>query len=222
MSDYNFIPLEFSELAEVDMESRSEAFYNDIKRRRTVRDFSDRPVSKVVIENALKAAGTAPSGANKQPWHFAVISNADVKREIRLAAEEEERQFYSERAPQDWLDDLAPLGTDDQKPFLETAPYLISIFLQKFTYDDDGVKHKHYYTAESVGLASGFLIAALHDAGLVTLTHTPSPMKFLNKICGRPDHERPYMLLVVGYPEEGAQVPDISKKSLPEISTFIV
>lgn len=221
MPDYNFIPLDFSEMPEAEMESRSETFYHDIKRRRTVRDFSDRPVSKVVIENALKAAGTAPSGANKQPWHFAVISNADVKREIRLAAEEEERQFYSERAPQDWLDDLAPLGTDDQKPFLETAPYLIAIFLQKFTYDEQGVKHKHYYTAESVGLASGFLIAALHDAGLVTLTHTPSPMKFLNKICGRPDHERPYMLLVVGYPDDGAKVPDISKKSLSDISTFI-
>lgn len=221
MPDYNFIPLDFSEMPEAEMESRSETFYHDIKRRRTVRDFSGRPVSKVVIENALKAAGTAPSGANKQPWHFAVISNTDVKREIRLAAEEEERQFYSERAPQYWLDDLAPLGTDDQKPFLETAPYLIAIFLQKFTYDEQGGKHKHYYTAESVGLASGFLIAALHDAGLVTLTHTPSPMKFLNKICGRPDHERPYMLLVVGYPDDGAKVPDISKKSLSDISTFI-
>lgn len=221
MSDYDFIPLEFTELAEPEMQARAAEFYQNIKRRRSVRDFSPRPVPKSVIENALRAAGTAPSGANKQPWHFAVISNPAVKREIRLAAEEEERQFYSTRATQGWLDDLAPLGTDEQKPFLQTAPYLIPVFLQKFTIDEQGEKHKHYYTSESVGLACGFLIAALHDAGLATLTHTPSPMKFLNKICGRPEHERPYMLLVVGYPEAGAEVPDIAKKPLAQITTFI-
>lgn len=221
MSDYDFIPLEFTELAEPEMQARAAEFYQNIKRRRSVRDFSPRPVPKSVIENALRAAGTAPSGANKQPWHFAVISNPAVKREIRLAAEEEERQFYSTRATQVWLDDLAPLGTDEQKPFLQTAPYLIPVFLQKFTIDEQGEKHKHYYTSESVGLACGFLIAALHDAGLATLTHTPSPMKFLNKICGRPEHERPYMLLVVGYPEAGAEVPDITKKPLAQITTFI-
>jgi len=221
MSDYDFIPLEFTALAAPEMQARAAEFYQNIKRRRSVRNFSSRSVPRSVIENALRAAGTAPSGANKQPWHFAVISNPDVKREIRLAAEEEERQFYSTRATQDWLDDLAPLGTDEQKPFLQTAPYLIAIFLQKFTIDEQGEKHKHYYTAESVGLACGFLIAALHDAGLATLTHTPSPMKFLNKICRRPEHERPYMLLVVGFPEEGAEVPDITKKSLAQIATFI-
>lgn len=221
MSEYPFIPLDFEQLSEAEMEAKAESFYEMIKRRRTVRDFSSKPVPRSVIENALKAAGTAPSGANKQPWHFVVISESDTKREIRLAAEEEERQFYSERATEEWLEDLAPLGTDDKKPFLETAPYLIAIFLQKFEYDEKGEKHKNYYTAESVGLASGFLITALHQAGLATLTHTPSPMKFLNKICGRPDFERPYILLVVGYPEDDALVPDITKKPLDEFTTFI-
>lgn len=221
MSDHPFVPVDFQRLSVSEMESNADTFYQMIKRRRTVRDFSSEPVPRSVIENALKAAGTAPSGANKQPWHFTVISNPEIKREIRLAAEEEERQFYQERATQEWLEDLAPLGTDDKKPFLETAPYLIAIFLQKFEYDEQGTKHKNYYTAESVGLASGFLITALHQAGLATLTHTPSPMKFLNKICGRPDYERPYILLVVGYPEEGAKVPDISKKPLEEFTTFL-
>ncbi|GAA6151028.1 nitroreductase family protein [Pseudoteredinibacter isoporae] len=221
MSEYPFIPLDFKPMPEAEMKAKAESFYDMIKRRRTVRDFSSKPVPRAVIEHALKAAGTAPSGANKQPWHFVVISDAETKREIRLAAEEEERQFYSERATEEWLEDLAPLGTDDKKPFLETAPYLIAIFLQKFEYDEDGTKHKNYYTAESVGLASGFLIAALHQAGLATLTHTPSPMKFLNKICKRPEYERPYILLVVGYPEEDAQVPDITKKPLGEFTSFI-
>lgn len=221
MQDHPFIPLDYTELPVEEMCANAKAFYEDVKRRRTVRDFSARPVPKEIIENAIRAAGTAPSGANKQPWHFTVISNPDVKREIRLAAEEEERQFYNGRATEDWLEDLAPFGTDDKKPFLETAPYLIGIFLQKFSYDEAGIKHKHYYMPESVGLASGLLITALHQAGLVTLTHTPSPMKFLSKICGRPEHERPYILLVVGYPEEGTMVPDISKKPLEEISTFI-
>lgn len=221
MSDYPFIPLDFQVQSEAEMEANAQGFYDMIKRRRTVRDFSAKPVPRSVIENALKAAGTAPSGANKQPWHFVVISDPATKKAIRLAAEEEERQFYAERATEEWLEDLAPLGTDDKKPFLETAPYLIAIFLQKFEFDESGNKHKHYYTAESVGLASGFLITALHQAGLATLTHTPSPMKFLNSICGRPDYERPYILLVVGYPEEGAEVPDIKKKPLTEIATFI-
>ena len=203
------------------MKARAAAFYAEIKRRRTVRDFSDRPVPREVIEDCLRAAGTAPNGANLQPWHFVVVTDPAIKRTIREGAEEEERAFYHGKAPQEWLDALAPLGTDEHKPFLETAPYLIVIFGESYGELSDGRKVKHYYTQESVGIATGILITAVHHAGLVSLTHTPSPMGFLNEILGRPARERPFLILVVGYPADGATVPDITKKALSEIATFM-
>jgi iodotyrosine deiodinase len=203
------------------MRERAQAFYEQMRTRRSVRDFSPRPVPPDIIETCLLTAGSSPSGANRQPWHFAVVSDPAVKREIRLGAEAEEREFYQRRAPQDWLDALAPLGTDEHKPFLEIAPCLIVIFGQKYELDGAGEKHKNYYVPESVGIATGMLIAALHNAGLATLTHTPSPMKFLNRILARPDNEKPAMILVVGYPAEGAEVPDIARKSLHEIASFL-
>ena len=203
------------------MEQSAQAFYQQMAKRRSVRDFSDRPIPQSVLENAILAAGSAPSGANMQPWHFAVVQDPAIKKKIREAAEIEERELYENRASDDWLDALAPLGTDAQKPFLETAPALIAIFLKKVTIDDEGVKHKNYYTSESVGIATGMLITALHQAGLGTLAHTPSPMKFLTEILERPSHERPFLLLVVGYPEEGAMVPDIQRFPLDKISTFL-
>ena len=212
--------LEFREYTPEQMQLRAGDFYRLLNARRSVRDFSAREVPDQVIETCLLTAGTAPSGANRQPWHFAVVSDPAIKREIRMGAEEEEREFYQRRAPQDWLDALAPLGTDEHKPFLETAPFLIVIFGQKFELDAEGNKHKNYYVPESVGIATGMLIAALHNAGLATLTHTPSPMKFLNQILGRPATEKPEMILVVGYPEEGAEVPDIGRKALDGIASF--
>jgi nitroreductase len=203
------------------MRKRAADFFQDIQRRRTVRDYADRPVPRAIIEDCLRAAGAAPSGANMQPWQFVVVSDPAVKRRIREAAEEEERTFYEERAPQEWLDALAPLGTDWRKPFLETAPYLIAIFAQSYGRTPNGRRVKNYYVQESVGIATGFLIAALHHAGLATLTHTPSPMGFLNEILGRPQNERPFLLLVVGYPAEDAKVPKITKKRLSEIATFV-
>ena len=220
--DYPTIPLDqYREYPIEEMRDRLEAFYADMDRRRTVRDFSARPVPRDIIETALKAANTAPSGANLQPWHFAVVSGPDTKRKIREAAELEEREFYEHRASEEWLAALAPLGTDDKKPFLETAPYLIAVFLQKFGELPDGRKVKHYYPAESTGLATGILITALHRAGLATLTHTPSPMKFLNEILGRPKSERPFLLLVTGYPAEDAEVPDIQRKALDEFTSWV-
>ncbi len=204
-----------------EMQARASAFYDEMRRRRTVRDFSARPVPRSVIEACLRTAGTAPSGANQQPWHFVAVSDPAVKSRIRQAAEAEEREFYERRASQEWLDALAPLGTDAHKPFLEIAPYLIAIFAQTYGIGADGGKIKHYYVTESVGIATGLLIAALHHAGLVTLTHTPSPMGFLNEILGRPTHERPFLLLVVGYPADNAQVPAITKKALEEMATFM-
>ena len=222
MSTYPTVPLlNYREYPIEKMRRRVSDFYTDIDRRRSVRDFSDRPVPRDIIETALKAANTAPSGANLQPWHFAVVSGPGAKRKIRLAAEAEEREFYTHRASEEWLAALQPLGTDDQKPFLDTAPYLIAVFLQKFGELPDGRKVKHYYPVESTGLAAGILITALHTAGLATLTHTPSPMKFLNEILGRPKSERPFLLLVVGYPADDARVPDIKRKSLEEIASFI-
>ena len=200
---------------------RARGLAAELQRRRTVRDFSDRPVPRAVIEECLRAAGSAPSGANQQPWHFVAVSDPAVKRRIRVAAEAEEQEFYGHRAPPEWLEALAALGTDANKPFLETAPWLIAVFIRRFERLPDGTKRKHYYTDESVGLATGLLLAVLHHAGLVSLTHTPSPMKFLNEILGRPkDLERPFLLLVVGYPAAGAQVPDIRRKPLAEIATF--
>jgi iodotyrosine deiodinase len=217
----NRVPLEFQAQPIEAMQRRAFKFYEGIRKRRTVREFSDEPVPRDVIENALRAAGTAPNGANQQPWHFVVVSNPDIKRQIREAAEAEERAFYSGRAPQNWLDALAPLGTDEHKPFLETAPYLIVIFAQAHGIRPDGSSIKHYYVQESVGIATGFLIAALHHAGLATLTHTPNPMGFLNKVLNRPANERPFLILVVGKPACDATVPAITKKPLEEISTFL-
>jgi nitroreductase len=221
MKKAQFIPLEFEELPVKEMRRRAASFYAQMKRRRTVRDFSDRPVPRDIIETCLLAAGTAPNGANMQPWHFVVVSNPAIKRQIREAAETEEQEFYERRAPEEWLAALAPLGTDASKPFLEIAPYLIAIFAQSYGLGPDGAKIKHYYVQESVGIATGLLITALHQAGLATLTHTPSPMNFLNEILERPGNERPFLLLVVGYPAEKTQVPAISKKTLSQMATFL-
>ena len=212
---------DYEEFSVEDMKSRASSFYQDVKRRRTVREFSDRPVAREIVENCIRAAGTAPSGANMQPWHFVVVSDPAIKHRIRVEAEKEEREFYQNRAPQEWLDALAPLGTDEHKPFLDTAPYLIAIFAESYGELADGRKVKHYYAQESVGIATGLLIAAVHHAGLVSLTHTPSPMGFLNEILDRPSRERPFLLLVVGYPAEGATVPAIGKKALAEIMTVV-
>ena len=203
------------------MVQQARAVYEEMDGRRTVRDFSGRDVPEEVIRYCLKAASTAPSGAHKQPWHFAVVSDPAVKLQIREAAEEEERQFYEERAPEEWLEALRPLGTDEKKPFLETAPYLIAIFARSVDRQDDGSTSKNYYVQESVGLATGLLISALHRCGLSTLTHTPSPMRFLNEILDRPSNERPFILLVVGHAAEDARVPDITRKVLGEIASFV-
>jgi nitroreductase len=222
MHTARFHPL--PELPQYDHQQRlqqAQHFASLLRARRTVREFADTPIERDVIEQCLWAAGSAPSGANLQPWYFVVVTNADIKKQIRLAAEEEEKLFYNERATDEWLADLAPLGTDWQKPFLEIAPYLIVVFSQKWHFDDNGQKHKHYYVPESVGIAAGMLIAALHNAGLATLTHTPSPMGFLNKILDRPDSERAEMIVVAGLPAENCQVPVISKKPLGEFTTFI-
>ena len=220
--DPPFIPLTtFQAYSPQDMLARATAFYADLARRKTIREFSNQAVERAVIEQCLLAAGTAPSGANHQPWHFAVVSSPEIKKKIRVEAEIEEREFYEHRAPQAWKDALAPLGTDAAKPFLETAPYLIAIFGQKNTVMDDGSLVKNYYVPESGSIATGFLIAALHHAGLATLTHTPSPMGFLNKLLQRPDNEKPYILLVVGYPAAHCMVPNIRKKALNEIASFL-
>ncbi|MFN2104786.1 MAG: nitroreductase family protein [Candidatus Promineifilaceae bacterium] len=222
MAKKNLIPLDgYQQYTDEEMIRRAQAFYDSMRRRRTVRDFSSRVVPREVIENCLRTAGSAPSGANMQPWHFVVVSDPDIKRAIREAAEEEERRFYSQRATPEWLEALAPLGTDEHKPFLETAPYLIVIFAQSYGVDEEGRRIRHYYVQESVGIATGLLIAAVHNAGLVSLTHTPSPMGFLNELLERPSNERPFLILVVGYPAKDARVPDISKKSLDEIVTFL-
>jgi len=214
LSSYIEYPLE-------EMMQRAVDFRLEMQRRRTVRQFSDRPVPREVIEECLLTAGSAPNGANLQPWHFVVVSDPQVKREIRVAAEQEEREFYHRRAPQEWLDALSVIGTDEHKPFLETAPYSIVIFGKNHSYLPDGRRVKNYYVNESVGIATGFLITAIHNAGLVSLTHTPSPLGFLNDILHIPPNEKPFLILVVGYPAEDAQVPLIEKKSLREIATFI-
>jgi iodotyrosine deiodinase len=212
-TSYKRYPLE-------EMIERAVSFREEMQRRRSVRHFSDQPVPRGIIQECLIAAGSAPSGANLQPWHFVVVSDPEIKRQIRIAAEKEEHEFYYRRAPQEWLDALEPLGTDEHKPFLETAPYLIVIFSSTHSHLPDGRKVKNYYTQESVGIATGILINTLHHAGLATLTHTPSPMGFLRDILRRPEDERPFLLLVVGYPAEDAVVAKITKKSLDEIATF--
>ena len=216
-----FIPLDFSLQEEEAMEKSAREFFQSMAQRRSVRDFSDQAIPQSVLENAILAAGSAPSGANMQPWHFVVVQDQEIKQKIRQAAEIEERELYTHRASEEWLDALAPLGTDANKPFLETAPALIAVFSKKVSIDDNGVRHKNYYTAESVGIATGILITALHQAGLATLTHTPSPMKFLAEILDRPSHERPFLLLVVGYPAKNALVPDLERLPLDKISTFL-
>jgi nitroreductase len=203
-----------------DAEAASRAFYDVMRRRRTVRMFSDRAVPRSIIEDAVRTAGTAPSGANKQPWRFVCVDDPELKREIRVAAEEEERAFYAGRANDDWLRDLQAIGTDDRKPFLEEAPWLVIVF--KLMRDDHPGRHSDqvYYVNESVGLAVGMFLLAAHQAGLATLTHTPSPMKFLARVLGRAEHERPFLLIPVGYPAEGTQVPDIQRKELDEILVY--
>ena len=218
----DFVPLStYRELPVDEMREAAQSFLDTMRRRRTVRDFSDRPVPRDVIEQCLLAAGTAPNGANRQPWRFVVVGDADIKAKIREEAEIEERAFYNGKAPQEWLDALEHLGTDEHKPFLERAPWLIVIFAESYEMMDDGTKAKNYYVTESVGIATGMLITALHHAGLVTLTHTPSPMKFLNGLLGRPDNERPFLILVAGYPDEAATVPDITKKPIDDIAVFV-
>ncbi len=222
MSEFPTVPLsEYREYPPEEMAERARSFAEEVHRRRTVRTYSDRPVAREVIEACIRAAGSAPSGANHQPWHFVAVSDPEVKARIREAAEKEEREFYGGRAPQEWLDALAHLGTDDQKPFLERAPYLIVVFAQSYQLNDDGSRTKNYYVTESVGLATGILITALHHSGLATLTHTPSPMGFLNEILGRPSNERPFLVLVAGYPEPDTRVPDIERRPLEDIASWI-
>ncbi len=214
---------DFREYPETEMRARAEMICADLKRRHTIRAFSNRPVPQDIIETCIAAAGTAPSGANQQPWFFACVSSAALKSKIRAAAEEEERAFYGGKAGTDWLEALAPLGTDDSKPYLEIAPWLIVIFAQRRSVGPDGSPRKNYYTSESVGIATGMLITALHTAGLATLTHTPNPMSFLNDMCGRPDGEKPFLILVTGYPAADATVPDhaLLKKPLCDIASFL-
>lgn len=212
----NFVPFEYASLAEDDQRARAKSFYQLCNRRRSIREFSDRPVSREVLELIIRTAGTAPSGANKQPWRFVVVTDAALKHEIRLAAEVVERQSYEQRMPQEWLDDLAVLGTDWHKEFLEIAPALIVIFSISYTKDGEQIR-KNYYVKESAGIAAGFLLAAIHNAGLVALTYTPSPMDFLQRILNRPENEKPFLLIPVGYPKEGVKVPDIHRKQFNEI-----
>lgn len=219
-----YVPLTgYEDLTEAEMQSRADSVLEILSKRRTIRDFSDKPVPRALIESCIKAAGTAPSGANHQPWYFVAISNAEIKRKIRIAAEAEEAEFYGKRASEEWLDALAPLGTDASKPFLETAPWLIAVFSQKRGGEKTGQDKKNYYITESVGLATGMLITALHSAGLGTLTHTPAPMGFLRDICKRPKDEKPFVLMVVGYPASDAKVPEhaLIKKDISEISIFL-
>jgi len=220
---YDPVPLPRREkLSQEQSMAEAEAYYEFIRTRHTVRDFTDEPVDRAVIESCLLAAGTAPSGANRQPWHFVCVSDREIRHKIRLAAEAEEREFYGGKAGEEWLNDLKEMGTDANKPFLETAPWLIAIFVERYGLDENGDKQKNYYTSESVGIATGFLINALHRAGLATLTHTPNPMKFLNEILERPGNERPYILLVVGHPADDAMIPRAAtvKKPLEKIATF--
>lgn len=216
-----FIPLSFTEYPPDEMLERARAFFREMDRRRSVRDFSDRPVPRELVEMAIRTASTAPSGAHRQPWRFVAISEPDIKHRIRVAAEEEERESYEGgRMPPEWLEALAPIGTDWHKPFLEVVPWIVVLFEEVHGVDADGSTRKNYYVRESVGIAAGMFIAALHHMGLVTLTHTPSPMKFLADILERPKNERPYILFPVGYPAEGAMVPDLRRKSLEEVAVW--
>ena len=215
-----FVSYTRKSFGEEEMKTRSRNFYEWMDTRRTVRDFSDRPIPESVIENLLLAASTAPSGAHKQPWTFCVVKNPEIKKQIRIAAEKEEKESYENRMSEEWLKDLAPLGTDFNKPFLETAPYLIVVFKRIYEFENNK-KHQNYYVTESCGIACGFLLTAIHDAGLVALTHTPSPMNFLSKILKRPENEKPYLLIPIGYPAEECWVPDIKRKELSEICVWV-
>jgi len=222
MPEKGFLPLaDYHEYPVEEMKQRSAEFYEEMRRRRSVRLFSDRPVPREIIEDCLRTASTAPSGANMQPWSFVVVSDLAVKRQIRKSAEKVEREFYEGGSTQKWVEALDHLGTDQNKPFLETAPCLIVIFSQRHGFLPDGGKKKHYYVTESVGIATGMLVAAVHHAGLVSLTYTPSKMRFLSKILSRPSNEKPFMILVVGYPSDHTVVPEISKKQLEDIAVFI-
>ena len=219
--EHRFVPLDFTAYPAAEMERRARGFYEEMKRRRTVRHFSPRPVVRSIVEQAVLTAGTAPSGAHKQPWHFVLVGDAEVKKRIREAAEIEEKEGYERRMPQAWLDDLAPLGTDWRKPFLTTCPWLLIVLARVYDLAEDGSKRKHYYVQESVGIAVGFLLAALHHAGLATLTHTPSPMGFLPRILNRPDNERAFVLVALGYPEEGCQVPELEREHVDTILSVV-
>jgi len=222
MSKGIFIELKnFPHFSIEEMKIRSCEFADYLKNRRTIREYSSDTFPVEIIQNCIEAASSAPSGANMQPWHFVIVQNPEIKKQIKEGAEKEEREFYGGKAPDEWLQALEKFDTDEHKPFLELAPYLIVIFEKKYGIDEKGEKIKHYYTKESVGIATGFLIAALHNAGLATLTHTPSPMNFLNKILDRPKNESPYLILVTGYPKEGTKVPNIFKKNLNEVCTVL-
>ena len=222
MTTSKFVPYRhYLNLNSQEMTERSGEVYKELSKRRSIRTFDSKALPRKVLENCIRAAGSAPSGANKQPWHFVVVTDPETKKRIRIAAEKEEEQFYAGRAGEEWLENLSHLGTDARKPFLETAPALIVIFARSYDITDKGEKSKNYYVQESVGIATGMLITALHRCGLATLTHTPSPMGFLSKILKRPANERPFLILVTGYPAEGITVPDISRKELDEIATFI-
>ena len=217
----SFKKLQFQKITFEEMDYNANQFFQKVSSRRSVRDFSSDDFPIDIIKNCIKSASTAPSGANKQPWHFVIVKDPKIKRKIRKAAEIEEKEFYGRRAPKEWLDDLNQFGTDWNKPFLEEAPYLIVIFSKKFDMNDDGTNKKNYYVSESVGIASGLLLTALHNAGLVTLTHTPSPMGFLSDILNRPPSDKPYLIIPVGFPSENAEVPNIKKKTFKEICTIL-
>ncbi|MCK5456575.1 MAG: nitroreductase family protein [Melioribacteraceae bacterium] len=220
MKKEKHIPLNnYPKYSDNQLVENSEIFFEKMNSRRTVRTFSSEPIPTEVIKNAIKTASTAPSGANKQPWHFVLVQNPEVKKQIRIAAEKEEKEFYSNKAPEDWLNDLKPFDTNEHKPFLEIAPNLIVVFEEKYKANGKGEKEKNYYTKESVGLATGMLLTALHNVGIATLTHTPSPMKFLAEILNRPKNETPFLIVVAGYPKKGTVVPNIKRKELDEILT---
>lgn len=220
MSKPPFIPLNWQELKPAEMQRRGEALRAELEARRSVRDFSDRPVDRGLIETAILTASSAPSGAHRQPWRFVAVSDPEMKRQIRVAAEREERESYEHRMSDEWLEALEPFGTTWRKPFLEIAPWIVVVFEETMRIAEDGTTEKNYYVKESVGIACGFFIAALHHVGLVTLTHTPSPMKFLGELLGRPRHERPFVLFPIGYPAEGAMVPALKRKALDDVSIW--
>lgn len=220
INGYPFVSYRKETYNDLEMAKRSAEFYQWMNKRRTVRDFSDKPVTPAVIQDILLTASTAPSGAHKQPWTFCVISDPSLKKQIRMAAELEEKESYENRMSEEWLEDLAPLQTDWQKPFLETAPYLIAVFKRSYEFTNGGKKKQNYYVTESCGIACGFLLTAIHHAGLVALTHTPSPMNFLTRILNRPENEKPYLLIPVGYPLEECWVPSLSRKPLEEIAVW--